>query len=555
MDFNQFLRTMGSAVVSVTRWIGRRLQAQMVHAVGGPARARVIFLFGAVLALASADAATIGAVAGQLQPDLHIDNTEVGLLNSVTLLAGAAAVLPVGYMVDRFNRIQILAFSIFMWSAASFWSGLASSYGHLLLSRVALGAVTATAGPAIASLTGDYFPARERGRVYGYILGGEVAGTAVGFIISGSIAGALGWRWAFFAIAVPGFFLARTLLRTVPEPKRGGGSRLERGALHLFEEHGQPADPDLEDPDVREDELAHRKVQEHGIEPDPELVLKDDPSTMPLKGAVRYVLRIPTNVTLIVSSALGYFFLAGLSTFAVVFVRGHYHVSQTTATLVLGLLVIGSLVGVLVSGRLTDWMLRRGFLNARMWVPGVCYIGAVALLIPGLLGDSLFPAAWFDIGGAALISAANPPLDAARLDIIVSGLWGRAESVRTLLRTVAQAVAPLLFGAVADLVAGFTPHQAPIGTKAGEVSHATARGLEVSFLLMLIPLAAAGVILLRGRHSYPRDVATAAASESHLRERATVGAEPTRTYTPERADRGARGGGDPPAGARGGLGS
>jgi len=49
------------------------------------------------------------------------------------------------------------------------------------------------------------------------------------------------------------------------------------------------------------------------------------------------------------------------------------------------------------------------------------------------------------------------------------------------------------------------------------VSHATARGLEVSFLLMLIPLAAAGVILLRGRHAYPRDVATAAASEARAR--------------------------------------
>src|SRR5436305_7734176 len=126
------------------------MQAQMVHAVGGAARARVIFLFGAVLALASADAATIGAVAGQLQPDLGIDNTQVGLLNSVTLLAGAVAVLPVGFLVDRHKRIPMLAISIFLWSGAMLWSGIADTYGHLLLARVALGAVTATAGPAIA---------------------------------------------------------------------------------------------------------------------------------------------------------------------------------------------------------------------------------------------------------------------------------------------------------------------------------------------------------------------------------------------------------------------
>jgi MFS family permease len=517
VDVNRLLGTVASWVVGASRWLARRIQAQMVEVVGGPARARVIFVFGAVLALASADAATIGAVAAQLEPDLHIGNTEVGLLNSVTLLAGAVVVVPVGYLVDRVRRVPMLAGSIFLWSAAMLWSGFAGSYGNLLLARVALGAVTATAGPTIASLTGDYFPARERGRVYGYILGGEVAGTAVGFIVSGSIAALLSWRFAFFAIAIPGFFLARALLRTVPEPARGGGSRLERGTLHLFQEEDAAAAPDMEP--TREEELAHRKVQERGIEPDPDLVLREDPGSMPLKRAVRYVLRIPTNVVLIVSSALGYFFLAGLSTFAVVFVRGHYHVSQATATLVLGLLVIGSLIGVLVAGRLTDWMLRQGFINARMWVPGVCYIGAAVLLIPGILGTSLSPAIWFDIGGAALISAANPPLDAARLDIIISGLWGRAESIRTLLRTVAQALAPLLFGAVADLVAGISPSQAPIGTKTGGVSAATARGLEVSFLLMLIPLAAAGVILLRGRDHYPRDVATAAASEGAVRER------------------------------------
>ena len=515
MDFNRLLANLGSALVSAARWLGRWMQAQMVEAVGGPARARVIFLFGAVLALASADAATIGAVAGQLQPDLHIGNTKVGLLNSVTLLAGAAAVLPVGFLVDRYKRVPMLAGSIFLWSIAMFASGLAGSYTHLLYARIALGAVTATAGPAIASLTGDYFPARERGRVYGYILGGEVAGTAVGFIISGSIAAALSWRWAFFAIAIPGFFLGRTLLRTVPEPRRGGSSRLERGAPDLFVaaaagsvHEDEPLDP------VREDELAQNAVRERGIQPDPELVLEEDPHEMSLQQAVRYVLRIPTNVTLIIASALGYFFLAGLSTFAVVFVRGHYHVSQATATLLLGLLVVGSLIGVLVSGRLTDWLLRRGLIAARIWIPAVCYIAAPAVLIPGLLGTSLTPAIWFDIAGAMLISAANPPLDAGRLDIMVSGLWGRAESVRTLLRTFGQALAPLLFGAVADLVAGISPSPAPIGTKTGGVSPATARGLEVSFLLMLIPLAAAGLILLRGRETYARDVATAAESES-----------------------------------------
>ena len=150
-------------------------------------------------------------------------------MNSVALLIGAVAVIPVGLLVDRTRRIPILAVSIVLWSITTLVGAFAGSYSSLLLSRVGLGAVAATAGPAIASLTGDYFPSRERGRVYGYILSGEIAGTAVGFIVSGTAASAISWRAAFVLLALPGFFLARSLWRTVPEPLRGGYSRLERG--------------------------------------------------------------------------------------------------------------------------------------------------------------------------------------------------------------------------------------------------------------------------------------------------------------------------------------
>jgi hypothetical protein len=216
---------------------------------------------------------------------------------------------------------------------------------------------------------------------------------------------------------------------------------------------------------------------------------------------------------MIISSSLGYFYFSGLSTFALLFVRGHYAASQATAELVLALLVGGAMIGTLVSGRVTDALLRRGVIDVRVWVPALCYLGAAALLIPGLVATHLTPAVWFDVAGAALLSAANPPLDAARLDIMPAGLWGRAESTRTVLRSLAQALAPLVFGGLADVIAGIAPKQAPIGTHPGVVSPGTARGLEISFLLLLGTLVAAGLFLLRARSTYPRDVATAAASQ------------------------------------------
>jgi hypothetical protein len=91
------------------------------------------------------------------------------------------------------------------------------------------------------------------------------------------------------------------------------------------------------------------------------------------------------------------------------------------------------------------------------------------------------------------------------------GLWGRAESTRTVLRSLAQAIAPLVFGGLADLIAGIAPKQAPIGTHP-VISPGSARGLQIAFLVLLGTLAAGGFVLLRARSTYARDVATAAAS-------------------------------------------
>ena len=510
----------GGATTRAARWAGRMLRGHVVQAVGGAARARVITLFACVLALNSADTSTIGAVAPQLEQAMHIGNARIGLLSSVTLLVGAIFVLPFGILVDRTKRVPMLSVSIVLWSVASLVSAFAGSYSSLLLTRLLMGAVTATAGPAIASLTGDYFPSRERGRIYAFILGGEIAGTAIGFTISGTVASLISWRAAFVLLAIPGFLLSRALWRTLPEPRRGGQSRLAPGVADLHaavaaaEEDATWAWQQRLESGEHTEDLAHEAVRRRGVEADPSRVLRVDARRLGIADAVRYILSIPTNVLLIISSALGYFFFSGLLTFLVVFVRGHYHVSQATTMLAILLLVIGAIIGTLVSGRLTDLMVQRGFLEARVWVPAVCYIAATVLFIPGVLGSHLTPALWFDIAGAALLAAANPPLDAARLDIMPAGLWGRAESTRTLVRSLAQALAPVLFGLLADVIAGIAPQQAPIGTHPGGISSSAATGLEFSFLIMLVTLGAAGSFMARARHTYAGDVAAAAASEA-----------------------------------------
>jgi len=502
-------------VERVSRFTARLVRGEVIKRVGGPVRARVIVLFAIVLALNGADLATIGAVAPQLRTALHINTTQIGLLNSVALFIGAIATIPVGLLVDRVKRMPILALSIIMWSAASVLSAIAANYTDLLLSRLLLGAVIATAGPTIASLTGDFFPASERGRVWAYILTGELAGNALGFIVCGTLSSAISWRAPFVVLAFPGLWLAWVLYRTVPEPRRGGQSHLQQGAAEFVRRSPSAFDVDgqrVANPD--EDDLARAAVRRGGGPPAPPPIHGADQRQMNLVATIKYILSIPTNLLMIFSSSLGYFYFAGLSTFALLFVEGHYHVGTAGAQLFLGVLVIGGLIGTLISGRLTDALLKRGMISVRVWIPAICYLLATVVLIPGFLASRFDPAIWLDAAGAGLLLGANAPLNAARLDTMPAALWGRAESTRTLIRSLAEALSPLLFGAIAELASGVLPSQAPIGTHPHATQIASdAPGLQVAFLILLGTVLGAGILLVRARVTYPGDVATAAASD------------------------------------------
>jgi len=474
-------------VRAITRAGARALENKL----GGAERTRVIILLASVLALSSADASTVGASATPLRHALGINNTDIGLLVSITSLVAAVASLPFGVLADRVRRTRTLGAAIVLWGGAMIWSATVPTYGQLLLTRVLLGGVTAAAGPLVASLVGDFFPAAERGRIYGYILAGELAGAGVGFAVTGDLA-ALSWRAAFVLLALPAFVLA-WLIFHLPEPARGGSSV-------LVDENADPETADEEaaaDPHATD---AQRLARARGLEPDSELVLDRDPRRLGLIAATRYVLRIRTNVVLIAASACGYYFLSGVQTFGVEFVTRQYGIDQALGTLVLLVVGGGAVVGVLAGGSLGDRLLRRGYLNGRVLVSAVAALASVLFFAPAIFTRHAGMALPYITLAALALSAQNPPLDAARLDIMVPLLWGRAEGVRTFLRTVAQALAPLLFGAVSDYVFG--------GGRSG---------LQWTFVLMLIPLAASAFFLYKALGTYPQDVATAAAGTEAAR--------------------------------------
>ncbi|MFF4123390.1 MFS transporter [Microbispora rosea] len=211
----------GGLVRAAVAWAARWLTG----AVGGPARFQIIAVLACVLALDAADKGTVGAVAVELKESLGISNTELGSLTAVSSASAALAVIPVGVLTDRVRRVRLLTAGVMLWVLAMLAGGLADSYQWLLLSRLALGAVSATAGPTLSSLIGDFFPPGERARVYGFILSGEMLGVGFGLLVGGNLAHLLSWRAAFFLLALFGTLLTFVIARKLPEPARGGQGR------------------------------------------------------------------------------------------------------------------------------------------------------------------------------------------------------------------------------------------------------------------------------------------------------------------------------------------
>jgi sugar phosphate permease len=225
--------------------------------------------------------------------------------------------------------------------------------------------------------------------------------------------------------------------------------------------------------------------------------------------AVRHVLSIPTNVVIIVSSALAYFYVAGVQAFAIVYLRGKFDLSQEVATALLVVIGAGVIAGILATGHISDKLIARGHGTARPLVGGVCFLAAVVVFVPGFSTGSLLLAMPLLFVGAAALGGVNPPLDAARLDIVQSRLWGRAESIRTFCQNLLKAGSPLLFGYL-SAVLGTGNNGTTVAQGGGAV------GLNNAFLLLLALFVVAGIVLLVFRRGYLRDAATAMESEERV---------------------------------------
>ncbi|HZP48047.1 MAG TPA: MFS transporter [Vicinamibacterales bacterium] len=294
------------------------------------------------------DRQIIGGVGEGIRREWGLSDTALGLLGTVFTLLYAVFGLPLGRLSDKHQRRRILSGGVLLWSVLTAASGLARSFGQLIVARLGVGVGEATCSPASTSLIGDLFATSWRARamaiwMLGLPLGLGLANGAGGWIVQN-----WGWRNAFYIAAVPGVLCAVAAL-LMREPPRGTKE------AHAVGDRRRDGNPFL------------------------------------------LVLSIPTMWWVIVSGALHNFNMYALGAFVSPFLVRYHHMSFFDAGWVAaGVYGFSGIVGLVVGGALADRLyLRR--------VDGRLIVGCAAVVICAPLMWLGLMRAGGDVWGFALL--------------------------------------------------------------------------------------------------------------------------------------------------------
>jgi MFS family permease len=167
------------------------------------------------------DRSVVGTLAQPIKLDLLLTDGQLGLLQGFAFVVlYCVAGLPLAWLAERRNRINIISICLVVWSAMTMVCGLAHSFVQLLLFRVGVGVGEAGCNPCSHSMIADAFGPQERSRALSIYQLGATVGTMVGAMSAGIIAERFGWRAAFLAVGAPGLLVAAAIKLAVKEPAR-----------------------------------------------------------------------------------------------------------------------------------------------------------------------------------------------------------------------------------------------------------------------------------------------------------------------------------------------
>ena len=195
------------------------------------------------------DRQVLALMVGPIRADLGISDSQFSLLHGLAFaLFYTFMGIPIGRLADARNRRNLIALGVAFWSLATACCGLVKNFWQLFLARVGVGVGEAALTPAAYSMLADMFPRKQLGRAIGIYGSGVFIGIGLSFIIGSLVVSGLearggltlplvghlaAWQATFVIVGLPGLVIAG-LVMTLTEPTRLNTGNLA-GAMPIRE--------------------------------------------------------------------------------------------------------------------------------------------------------------------------------------------------------------------------------------------------------------------------------------------------------------------------------
>ncbi|RKF29830.1 MFS transporter [Paraburkholderia fungorum] len=293
-------------------------------------RHRLLAMLFVTVVITYLDRSNLSIAATAIARDLQLDPAHMGLVFSAFGWSYALLQIPGGILVDRTRPRLLLALVIGLWSLATILQGFAGTFAILLSLRVLLGALEAPAYPTLNRVVTTWFPDSERARAIATYTSGQYVGLA--FLTPALVLtqAHFGWQGVFFLTGALGVVWGGVWYALYREPAeasdvneaeleaiRAGGGLVELGDARRARARYTAADWRAV--------LGNRKLW--GV----------------------YIGQIAVTSTL-------WFFLTWFPTYLV----KYRHMDFLKAGFMAAVPFLAAFVGILSSGLLSDWMVKRG---------------------------------------------------------------------------------------------------------------------------------------------------------------------------------------------------
>ncbi|SDG88350.1 MFS transporter [Pseudomonas abietaniphila] len=273
------------------------------------------------------DRVNISIAAPFMAKDLGLDKVQMGLIFSAFAWTYAFALVPAGFIADRFGSRLTYGASLISWSAVTVCQGMAGGFASLFGLRLAIGAMEAPAFPANSRAVTVWFPARERGMASSIYVCGQYLGTALFTGLLLWLATTYDWRHVFYSTGIVGILFGIAWLYLYRDPLNC--KKVSKQELDYIEAGGGLVKSS-------QDKNTFKWAQ--------------------IAELLKYRQVWAICIGKFASTSALYFFLTWFPTYLI----EERHLTMVKVGIFAVLPFIGATVGVLLAGFIADWMIRRG---------------------------------------------------------------------------------------------------------------------------------------------------------------------------------------------------